>query len=171
MGHFASSRLFVLSLLALGACGAAPTGPDAPDASSYPLTLGANDTSGTFVPFSDGQHVDLVEGAQGGFHVWMRYRASGAVGTRAELQRVAHRIGDGALILRSTSQSTIVDESDLMPMFMCPSPVGISVIDEPMRFELRFVDDDGRPLSTGITTLVPHCPEANREFCLRICTG
>ena len=171
MGRFAPSAFLVLSLLVLGACGAAPVGPDTPDALTYPLTLGANDTTGTFQPFREGQDVELVEGAQGGFHVWMRYRASGVVGMRAELQRVAHRVDDGALILRSTSQSTIVDESDLMPMFMCPSPVGISVIDEPMRFELRFVDEDGQLLSAGTTTLVPHCPEANREFCLRICTG
>jgi hypothetical protein len=37
-------------------------------------------------------------------------------------------------------------------------------------FELELSDDSG-VIAKGQSTLVPHCPDDNRDFCLRICTG
>jgi hypothetical protein len=49
---------------------------------------------------------------------------------------------------------------------MCPSPIGIAVVDVPIVFQLRMAGD-----VTQSVTLVPHCPVEQRDFCNRICTG
>jgi hypothetical protein len=163
-------------LVGLAGCGSGPPPseppPRAPDAArpAVPLSLGIRDGELPFTEYADGQDVTLVQGAQGGFHVWLRYRYEGQPGVQAELERSARRAADDALVLRSTSQVAMVAESDAMPMFMCPSPIGLSVIDRSIVFRLRFSDEEG-VLAEGAVTLVPHCPDENREFCLRICTG
>lgn len=136
-----------------------------------PLTLGALDATGAFVPFTDGQDVTLVEGAQGGFHVWVVYAYAGAIGVEVTLARDAHRAVDGAIVLRTSAQVTTVAQSDPLPMFMCPSPVGLSVIDQPIDYALAMTDAEGNTLAAGSITLVPHCPEGAVDFCMRICTG
>ncbi len=147
--------------------------PPAPTRGPAPLELGHGDELGAFVPYEGGADVTLVEGAQGGFHVWLRYRYGGDDADRvhARLERTAHRLADDALVLRTSAEVTVARDSMALPMFMCPSPVGLSVIDQPIVFSLDFTDDDGAPVARGDVTLVPRCPEASREFCLRICTG
>ena len=56
-------------------------------------------------------------------------------------------------------------------MFMCPSPIGISVVDVPIDFTLRLLGAGDAELARAAITLVPRCPEAQRDFCTRICTG
>ena len=48
---------------------------------------------------ADGQDVTLVEGAQGGFHVWMQYAVRGLPAGTVTLERSAHRVSDGAVVL------------------------------------------------------------------------
>src|SRR3954463_9139327 len=48
---------------------------------------------------SDGQDDTLVEGAQGGFHVWMQYAVRGLPPGTVTLERSAHRASDGAVVL------------------------------------------------------------------------
>jgi hypothetical protein len=164
-------RLAVFALMIVG-CGGTPAAPR-----SAALTLGAP-TEGGFAPFSDGQDVSLVAGAQGGFHVWMKYRASGMPAAEARLERTAHRLSDGVVVLRTEGVVELgpagaagwFESPDALPMFMCPSPIGISVVDVPIVFELRFSDASSELLH-GAITLVPHCPDGAREFCQRICTG
>ena len=134
------------------------------------LVLGTSGEGGAFAPYTDGQDVTLVEGAQGGFHVWMRYSFDGAPRAEAHLERTAHRVIDDALVLRSTTEVNMDRLSGPLPMFMCPAPVGLSVIDQPIEFELHFTDEAG-DLADQRITLVPHCPVENQAFCLRICTG
>lgn len=165
------ARLIVVALWLVGCRSVGATTDAAPIDPNVTVQLGDLDDGGGFEVFSDGREVELVEGAQGGFHVWMRYRAGAEVGLNVQLERTARRVGDGALVLRSSSVTTLEAESERMPMFMCPSPVGIRVVDEPIRFELRFLGDDEQTLCVGSVTLVPRCPEANRDFCLRICAG
>jgi hypothetical protein len=56
-------------------------------------------------------------------------------------------------------------------MFMCPSPIGISVVDVPIYFTLRLSGAGDADLARAAITLVPRCPDAQRDFCTRICTG
>ncbi|MEO6950240.1 MAG: hypothetical protein ABI321_00400 [Polyangia bacterium] len=149
----------------LVACGGAPPAP------AHALTLDGLAADGSAAPLVEGQEVTLVEGAQGGFHVWLRYAYDGIPGTDATLTRTAHRVSDDVLVLRSTADTTIEALSEPLPMFMCPSPVGIDVIDTPIAYTLDLTDGVGTELAKGTITLVPRCPVDEATFCQQICTG
>lgn len=127
---------------------------------------------------TDGQDATLVEGAQGGFHVWLSYAVRGVTGSFT-LERDAHRVSDGAVVLRYRGPMDVGAPADdgwwsapsPIPMFMCPTPIGISIVDEPIDFELRLLDDADVERAHTHVTLVPRCPDAQRDFCTRICTG
>jgi hypothetical protein len=163
--------LTALSALAAGCSATAPHEPPAPT-TTQKLVLGSN-ASGSFQPYADGDEVKLVEGAQGGFHVWLSYRASGVAAGEAELDRRAHRLSDGAVVLRYDTRTELaapgadgfIDAMAPLPMFMCPTPIGISVLDTPIVFELSVAG------ARAAVTLTPHCPSNARDFCQRICTG
>lgn len=157
-------RLCLLALL-VGAC----DGP--PAVVGHALTLMSVSAEGAAVPLLEGQDVTLVAGAQGGFHVWLRYAYDGAPVADATLTRTAHRVSDDALVLRSTAETTVDALSDPLPMFMCPSPVGIGVIDTPITYSLELTDGRGADLASGTITLVPRCPADEAAFCQQICTG
>lgn len=162
----------------LGACGAAP-----PDVPPPPLQLalgGAARVDGAFLPLVDGQDVPLIEGAQGGFHVWMKYRLSGLDEPRHFLvEKRAWRESDGKLVLRAMGS---VDAGtgdwelpEAMPMFMCPSPIGLRVVDETIVFQVTLTDEEaGAAAAQGQVPLVPRCPttpDDKQAFCLSICSG
>ncbi len=164
--------------LCLAGCGAAP----APTPPSGPgqLTLGSLLPDGSAVmPLPDGMDVTLVEGAQGGFHVWMDFRSHDVAPGELTLERTAHRLSDDQLVLRTKAPLTVGAPDEAgdwelpmpLPMFMCPSPVGLSVIDQPIVFRMRLLDGTGAEQAASDVTLVPHCPDGAREFCERICSG
>lgn len=125
----------------------------------------------------DGQDDTLVPGAQGGFHVWMQYAVRDLAPGTFTLERSAHRASDGAVVLvyRGDVDIGAPDAGGWwtapapIPMFMCPSPIGISVVDVPLEFTLRLVGD--AELARTSITLTPRCPDDQRDFCTRICTG
>jgi hypothetical protein len=168
-------RALAALLLLLPACGGAPMPPPGDQV----LALGTVATDGSYLPLTDGQDATLVEGAQGGFHVWMKFRLPDPAPMHVQVKRTAHRESDGTLVLRSTGTLEIPEmpsgqswESPMpTPMFMCPSPVGIRVVDESIVFEVSFSDDGGTEVAHGAVTLVPRCPDAQIDFCMRICTG
>ncbi len=159
--------LFTLVILLTPACAPAP-----PPASSVSLTLGApasNSDGSGFAPLHDGEDVTLVAGAQGGFHVWLKYHLDGAgpADAEGELSRTAHRLSDGALVLRTQNVVTLDPDPPAIRMFMCPSPIGLSILDVPIVYELA-LDPGGVHQSI---TLVPHCPVEQGDFCREICSG
>jgi hypothetical protein len=130
-------------------------------------------------PYADGQDVTLVAGAQGGFHIWLDWHVFGMPSEQLVLERTAHRVSDDQLVLR-TSTTLELDAPDEngwswapmpVPMFMCPAPVGLNILDEPIELELRFSARDGTGLTSQSVTVVPHCPDEARDFCQRICSG
>jgi hypothetical protein len=148
-------------LILLVACGGTPA--PAPPAATLELV----DNGGA--SYHDGQDVTLVAGAQGGYHVWLGYRMTPPPMGELQLERLAYRVSDGELVLRF---DTTIDESSmpLVPMFMCPVPVGLPILDRPIDYELRFSDDKNQ-IARGQVTLVPHCPSDSLEICQRICSG
>lgn len=162
-------------LAALAGCGGG--GMMQPPPGDGNLTLGTIAADGSFAPLAEGQDATLVEGAQGGFHVWMKFRARDVPAGDATLYRTAHRLSDDKLVLRTQGVQTMGppgadgywEVPAPLPMFMCPSPIGISVIDVPIVFEIAVEGAGGR--ASGQVTLVPRCPSANADFCQRICTG
>jgi hypothetical protein len=171
--------LLFLTLVALGCSAprkdpppptAMPLGPVPPSAAPVQLRIEA---------LEDGQDVPLVAGAQGGFHVWLQYSVRDLPPGTVRLERTAHRVADGAVVLRYLGDSD-VGEPDAdgwftapapIPMFMCPTPIGVSVVDQPIAFALRVLDDAGGERARTDITLTPRCPDDQRDFCTRICTG
>ena len=158
-----------LGVICLIGCDAAPAKMPPPPAES--LTLGVLADDGSFTPYEEGQDVTLVAGAQGGFHVWLSYQMTPARNDAASLERTAHLAADDSLILRTMSDVQLDGApSQPLPMFMCPAPVGLSVLDVPIVYQLRFSDAKGE-IARGQVTLVPHCPADQTDFCQRICNG
>ncbi len=164
-------RLIVLTLLA---------GCSAPRSSRPTLDLAPAPTAELSLSMvTDGQDTTLVEGAQGGFHVWLSYAVRGMAPATVTLERTAHRVSDGAVVLvyRGDVDIGAPDDSGWwtapspIPMFMCPSPIGLSIVDVPIELTLRLLGDADAELARASVTVVPRCPDAQLEFCMRICTG
>lgn len=165
-------------VLAGGCCGAGPARPW--DGAVDGRVDGGGGVEVAVAALGDGgQDVTLVAGAQGGFHVWLDWRLRGvAAGKTVTLERRASRVADETVVLRFDGAVDVgapdadgwFAPADPIPMFMCPSPIGVSVVDVPIRFELHVLDGADELGHTAVT-LTPHCPDAQRDFCTRICTG
>jgi hypothetical protein len=164
-------------------CGGGTPPPDLPDASSpYPVEVmlgGANVDMSGFTAL-DGD-VTMVAGGQGGFHVWVKYRIAGAAEEMVTVNYTARRISDGRLILRSSSIVVMLGapgsegywESPFpIPAFMCPSPLGVVVQDQPLMFTFEVRDANGALRGSATTTFTPHCPtDTQATHCVAICNG
>ncbi|HEY2748787.1 MAG TPA: hypothetical protein VGL86_29405 [Polyangia bacterium] len=174
MKRACATALLAVAVVAVG-CARAPSPP--PPTTATPITSAPATLA--IAGYSDGQDVTLVEGAQGGFHVWMQYAVQDLPPGTVALERSATRASDGAVVLvyRGDVDVGAPDASGWwsapspIPMFMCPSPIGISVIDTPVDFVLRLLGDGDVELARAAITLVPHCPDAQADFCTRICSG
>lgn len=145
------------------------------------LVIGSSELSGVgFVSVDDGADVELVSGAQGGFHIWTALRATGVAG-EVFLEREARLVSDGTLILRAQRMYLEVPEdamedwwesAEAAPSFMCPSPVGVTVYDTEIALTATLTDGDGEILAEDHKVLVPRCPTGDQqEFCERICAN
>ena len=167
--------VFAIGLVLVAGCAGDPPLPPV-DASVAGAAVAV-----ALVPLLDGgEDVTLVEGAQGGFHVWLDWRVRGVpAGSTVTLERRAYRVADETVVLRFDGAVDVgapggdgwFTAPNPIPMFMCPSPIGVSVVDVPIRFELHVLDAAAVELGRAAVTLVPHCPDAQRDFCTRICTG
>ena len=176
------SSLPALSLgvcLGLGLAGCAVEDEPMPPVDGE-LQLGGAPLGGEgWVELTGGAEVELVPGAQGGFHVWLNARVTGAAGP-LYFEREARRADSGELVLRSLPQAVDVPEDAMedwwetpsaWPAFMCPSPIGIVVHDQPITFSVELVDDLGEVLAHDEITLIPRCPASHLDFCHEICSG
>lgn len=161
----------------------AGVGCDAGDGPELPSELqvgSANVTGDGFIEVTDGMDVELVPGAQGGFHVWLNLRVLAAAG-ELYVEREARRVSDDALILRALQQYIEVPDEAMddwwespyaTPAFMCPSPIGIAVFDEPIRYRVTLTDLDGEVIAADEVVLTPRCPTGDQAaFCAQICAG
>lgn len=122
----------------------------------------------------------LVPGAQGGFHVWLKYRAAGMAPEKVHVHRETHRVSDDALVLLADGTQDVGAAADdgwwelpmALPSFMCPTPIGINVIDERIVFEVTLTTLDGAPLAKSTAEATVHCPAGDQAaFCAKICSG
>ena len=169
-----------LALLVPAACGGGDEGED-PGPGTSDLHAGTARTDGTgFIEVADGDDAELVAGAQGGFHVWVNYRVIGAFGP-LELVRDARRTEDDAAILVDAQVPIDVPEDAMIdwwespravPSFMCPTPIGVAVVDRSVRIRIQLVSETGDLLGEDSVTVVPRCPTGdNEDWCYRICSG
>jgi hypothetical protein len=169
-----AAGVFALCALAAGCGGDDP--PPPPQPGEVVLGTAATDGSG-FLTLAD--DVTMVAGAQGGFHVWMKYRLKGMSGLEVHVQQTARRQRDNVLVSIGQRQVDVgapgADgfwETPLAtPIFLCPTPIGIVVADEPLNFQVEITTADGEALGTGQARAVPHCPADQSTFCNNICRG
>jgi hypothetical protein len=172
----------VAAVVACIGCGPTPP-PDPPDASSpYPVEVtlgGANaDMSGFTTLAGD---VTMVPGGQGGFHVWVKYRVTGDDTEMVLLNYTARRVSDGRLILKNSnilvtlgalSSEGYRESVAPIPAFMCPSPLGVVVQDQPMVFDFEVRDPSGALRGGATAMFTPHCPTDDQAtHCVAICNG
>jgi len=165
----------LLLLLAPAACG----GEEDPLPTAE-LQVGGSLDGISFADVADGDDVELVPGAQGGFHVWISMRVHGAAGSLL-VEREARRVSDGALILAAVARPVDIpgdamegwwESPEAAPAFMCPSPIGIQVFDQEIEYTVRLVDETEAVVAEGGVALVPHCPDGDQhDFCVEICSG
>jgi len=166
-------RALLAIVVLCGACGGSK-----PVMMSGAISLGttAQDGSG-FLPLEGDQ--TLVEGAQGGFHIWVKYRVQAAPGP-AMVKRTARRVSDDRLLL-TTMAETMLGEPGAdgwwelpmaVPSFMCPSPLGVRVEDQAAQFEITILDMNGQMIGQASAEATPRCPTDDKAaFCHQICDG
>ena len=88
------------------------------------------------------------------------------------------RASDDRLVLTSMRQTMLGPPASTgywelptaIPSFLCPSPVGVQVRDEPMHYLLDVSTIDGTHVGSGTADFTPHCPTGDTH-CMAICSG
>lgn len=121
----------------------------------------------------------LVSGAQGGFHVWLTVRLTGAPTGPMRVKHTIRRQSDGTLF--STGERTLEvaeagadgawESLPAWPAFLCPSPLGINVLNEPAVIRLELSSKAGAMLGSAEVNSHFVCPADQQAFCERICRG
>lgn len=181
--------VFVLVVLASGCVGSCldprpdppdpevDGGPDGPPAwGEGAVEIGTTPDSVTFVAMP--AELELHPGAQGGFHVPISYRVVGKTEPDAVFEHKVRRVKDNVLVSRGTRSFDVApaDAGVWTPdyevtVFLCPTPVGITVQDEEVTFEVRVTRmSSGKLLGVGTAKATLRCPAGN-TFCASICKG
>lgn len=117
---------------------------------------------------------ELESGAQGGFHVRVEYRVAMREQRDATFMLRVWRASDRRVVSRNQRTDDISGElwrSGDVTVFMCPSPVGVSVVDEELSFELVVTDRNDHVLGIATTRSTLTCPASEKNFCESICKG
>ena len=174
-----SDRTVVLVALLFSAC----AGIDGPDAGTdagvviWPagtLELGA-EASGAFSTFP--AQVQATPGAQGGYHVAVMYRVTGKALPGVLFEHRVTRARDGTLVSKGNRTMSVdpvaAGQSWVSPgaviIFICPTPVGVSVLGEELNFEIT-ASKGGEILGKVSARAGFGCPSGD-SFCASICSG
>lgn len=170
--------VFVLSL---AGCGGVP--PVEPPDGDVEIGTGASSGDPGFVAFEAGATLELVPGSQGGFHVFVNLRLPAGSEERftafPRIRRVARRVEDGLLVSRTDRREPLEADAQgalrtpaSLPLFLCPTPIGVSVGDAPIELQVEVTHPDGTATASARIELVPVCPEGTQSgFCQSICYG
>ena len=177
LAFIAATGALIAAACALVGCGGGGGMQPPPGDAMLALGSAAQDGSG-FVAL--GGDATLVPGAQGGFHIWLKYRVEGMAPEKVKVHRESHRVSDDALVLLADgTQEVGAPDGDgwwtlpqATPSFMCPTPIGISVVDERIVFDVTLTTEDGAPVAKQSAEATVHCPSGDQNaFCLKICSG
>jgi len=167
--------VLLVTVVVGGGCGGVQPPP-----TTARLELGTVASDGTgFLPLTGDQ--PLISGAQGGFHVWLKYRVIGMAAETVTVHREARRVMDHRLVLTTDGVQDVGapdangawELPQALPSFMCPSPIGVQVMDEAILFDVEMKLEDGNTIKANAEA-TPHCPpvgDPQHDFCIRICAG
>ncbi len=148
------TRLLLLSLLAgltLVACGGTTPVGDAT------LELGTGEIVFEDIT-SDTQELPLIMGSQGGYHVWMSFRAEGIVGNRVLMELDAIPLSETAPPPRRAPVRVHVEEmpGGMHQLVGWPAVLDqpACYVDRPLRIEVSITDRDGR-VAVDEKTIIP----------------
>lgn len=168
-------------LILAAACSGEPGEPPPPDVDPMMIVgAGPDDGSPGFISVDDDVQLTLHPGAQGGFHVYVNLRFATNM-EKPLIQRDVRRVDTMELVSRSKHTAELepapgdaegFDTKSSIPVFLCPSPVGIQVAEMPLVLEVTAgeTEDDPNPLEDTLR-FTPVCPAEHEEFCRRICFG
>ena len=166
-----------VALLSLVACGRGGGPIDPPPTCELELgTAGQGGTGFEAMPLA----ATLVPGAQGGFHVWLSYRIKGAAPGAVKAAHTVRRESDGKLLSRGDRKLEVGagagdgwwQSEGATPAFLCPTPLGVSVIDEHAVFEVTLLAEDGSEMAKRQVKTQLVCPtDGQAAFCQNICKG
>ena len=132
----------------------------------------AGEDGGAF-PFQ----AQAVPGAQGGYHVPVMYKVNGVTERMVTFEHRVTRMSDGVLVSKghrslniepaAGSPSWMTDGPVII--FICPTPVGVGVVDQWLHFEITAVKA-GEVLGRTAGDAQFGCP-AGDSFCASICAG
>ncbi len=169
-------------LLVCGCGGQAAPCPRAPydcsNAHDVPVTIeiGTGDPDlAEWTPLPADGALELHDGPQGGYHVYLQARVRGLCPSAIEFSRTLRAPGDALVLRRQMSLVRMVDDGDgswIFPRaqatFVCPPEVsGVDMAGRALEVEALLTDvpgchDDFDPRSGGATaTIVPTCPEGD----------
>jgi hypothetical protein len=158
-------------LLVFAACAPETDPPPPPITVPKTGTVEIGRMEESFVSLEDGVELELIPGAQGGFHVDIALRVGGFdLGREVQVKREARRDDTGELVSSTIFRSMIGEGGVLLrqvPVFLCPAPVGVSVRDEPLDLRVEVSSDAIGEASVAFT---PRCPAGDQaDFCDQIC--
>ncbi len=118
--------------------------------------------------------VQATPGAQGGFHVPVMYRVTGEALAGVRFDHRVTRTRDATLVSKGNRTLDVgPGQSWTTPsaviIFLCPTPVGVSVVGEELNFEVT-ATKDGALLGKASALSVFRCPPGD-SFCASICRG
>ena len=169
----------LLLLFLLAGCGGVGQPDGGTDAGAWPegaLELGAEEPDGGgFIAMPSESFA--TPGAQGGFHVPVMYRVTGPSLPGVVFEHRVTRSRDGRLVSKGTRTLDVgpvaAGASWTTPgaviIFLCPTPVGVSVVGEDLSFEVT-ATKGGALLGKAGASTVFRCPAGN-AFCDSICRG
>lgn len=118
----------------------------------------------------------LHAGAQGGFHAPLVYRVDHETEAAVVFDHRVTRTRDGVLVSKGTRtfdvspvSGTWVSDGPVV-IFLCPTPVGVSVEDESLTFEIT-ASKDSTLLGRATGQVIVHCPDSGKAFCQSVCRG
>lgn len=174
----AGCALVVLLAAACGPPTPSPDGGTLPDGGAVlgQVELGTTNDQGAYVALTGDAFA--TPGAQGGFHVNTFFRLpAGGQGSITFDYRVV-RASDDKLVSLGSRQFDLglfkVDSwTNMTPVtiFMCPTPVGIDIIDRELVFMVKAKNADGQVLAEGSARAVFRCGPNAGTYCTNICKG
>lgn len=122
--------------------------------------------------------LELQPGAQGGFHVELAFRVAGHIEPQAVFNHRLTRVRDGVLVSKGTRTFDVAPDAtgtwlspDSVPLFLCPTPIGVNVVDEALNFEVTVSRRPGLLLGRVTVQAVVTCPAGARALCESVCRG
>jgi hypothetical protein len=119
----------------------------------------------------------LHPGSQGGFHAPLLYRVDHQTESAVVFEHRVTRSRDGVLVSKGTRTFDIdgaagswVTDGPVV-IFLCPTPVGVSVTDEALTFEITATKASTGLLGRAIGQVIVQCPDSGKAFCQSVCGG